>query len=103
MDPSADRHELLSTLCGSLHDRGLGPEHLSLDGLNVPTLVVGSQKDRLLPIGFSRKIAHAAPNLVALVELPGGHCAHLERPDVVNRHLRDLLASVTASRCVTTT
>ena len=81
----------------------LGPEHLSLDGLTVPTLVVGSQKDRLLPIGLSRKIAHAAPNLVALVELPGGHCANLERPDVVNRHLRDLVASGIASRCVTTT
>lgn len=87
---------------GMLAD-ALGREHLSLDGLTVPTLVVGSQKDRLLPIGLSRKIAHAAPNLVALVELPGGHCANLERPDVVNRHLRDLVASVTASRCVTTT
>jgi pimeloyl-ACP methyl ester carboxylesterase len=88
--------------CARMLADELGPEHLSLEGLTVPTLVVGSQQDRLLPIGQSRKIAHAAPNLVALVELPGGHCASLEHPDVINRHLRDLVASVTASRCATT-
>jgi pimeloyl-ACP methyl ester carboxylesterase len=76
----------------------LGPKHLPLDGLTVPALVVGSEKDRLLPIGQSRKIAAVAPNLAALVELPGGHCAILEQPDAVNRHLRDLVASATVSR-----
>jgi hypothetical protein len=33
---------------------------------------------------------------VGLVELPGGHCAMLEQPHEVNRHLRSLAESVTA-------
>ncbi len=67
--------------------------HLCLDGLTVPALVIGSAHDRLLPIASSRRIADAVPNLVEFVELPGGHCAILEHPDEVNRHLRGLVAS----------
>jgi len=35
-----------------------------------------------------------APNLAQFVELSGGHCAILERPDEVNAHLRRLVESV---------
>ena len=56
----------------------LGPKHISLRNLTVPTLVIGSRKDRLLPIGASRRIAADAPNLASFVELTGGHCAILE-------------------------
>ncbi|MBV8788488.1 MAG: alpha/beta hydrolase [Mycobacterium sp.] len=73
----------------------LGSEHLNLDGLTVPTLVIGSERDRLTPISQSRRIARSAPNVVDLVELPGGHCSMLERPREVNRHLRALAESVT--------
>ena len=38
----------------------------------------------------SRRIAAAAPNLARFVELPGGHCAILERPAEVNAQLRRL-------------
>lgn len=69
--------------------------HIRLHGLTVPTLVIGSERDRLLPIDSSRRIARDAPNLVDLVELPGGHCAILERPAEVNQHLRSLVRSVT--------
>ena len=73
--------------------------HIDLSGLTVPTLVIGSTKDRLLPMCQARKIADAAPNLVELVEMPGGHCAILEHPAVVNSHLRDLVcAGATAHR-----
>jgi pimeloyl-ACP methyl ester carboxylesterase len=73
----------------------LGPDHIKLDGLTVPTLVIGSEMDRLLPLVASRRIADAAPNLAAFVELPGGHCAILERPHDVNKQLRLLIESVT--------
>jgi pimeloyl-ACP methyl ester carboxylesterase len=73
----------------------LGPDHIKLDGLTAPTLVIGSEKDRLLPLVSSRRIADAAPNLAAFVELPGGHCAILERPHDVNKQLRLLIESVT--------
>lgn len=72
---------------------GLGPRHISLAGLTVPTLVIGSEHDRLTPIKQSRMIARAAPNLAGLVELPGGHCAMLEQPREVNRALRALAES----------
>ncbi|MBU3751645.1 MAG: alpha/beta hydrolase, partial [Mycobacterium sp.] len=60
--------------------------YLDLSGLTVPTLVIGSTGDRLLPMCRARKIAGALPNLLELVELPGGHCAMLEQPAEVNLH-----------------
>ena len=73
----------------------LGPEHIGLENLTVPTLVIGSEKDRLLPMVSSRRIAEMAPNLVQFVELSGGHCAIVERPDEVNKHLRMLVETAT--------
>jgi pimeloyl-ACP methyl ester carboxylesterase len=69
-------------------------KHIGLQNLAVPTLVIGSEKDRLLPMVSSRHIAKMAPNLAQFVELSGGHCAILERPDEVNAHLRWLVESV---------
>ncbi len=76
----------------------LDAQHIGLKNLTVPTLVIGSEKDRLLPITASRRIADTAPNLVAFVEMPGGHCAILERPQEVNKELRALVESVTEER-----
>lgn len=77
----------------------LGPKtYIDLSGLTVPTLVIGSTKDRLLPICRARKIAQAAPNLVELVEMPGGHCAILEHPTEVNARLRELAAGVLSAQ-----
>jgi pimeloyl-ACP methyl ester carboxylesterase len=79
----------------------LGPEHIGLTNLTVPTLVIGSTKDRLLPMVSTRHIAKMAPNLASFVELPGGHCAIVEHPDEVNKHLRMLIESVTADQRAT--
>ena len=76
----------------------LGPEHIGLNNLMVPTLVIGSAKDRLLPMISSRRIAKMAPNLASFVELSGGHCAIVERPNEVNKHLRLLIESVSRKR-----
>jgi pimeloyl-ACP methyl ester carboxylesterase len=76
----------------------LGPSsHIRLDGLSVPTLVIGSTRDRLLPIVASHRIAATAPNLVRFVEMSGGHCSILEHPEAVNRELRDLVELATGS------
>ena len=72
--------------------------YIDLSGLTVPTLVIGSSKDRLLPMSQARKIAEAAPNLVELVEMPGGHCAILEHPGDVNGHLRELVRATAAAQ-----
>jgi pimeloyl-ACP methyl ester carboxylesterase len=76
----------------------LGPEHIGLDNLTVPTLVIGSAKDRLLPMVSSKRIAKMVPNLAQFVELSGGHCAIVERPDEVNKHLRLLIQSAVRQR-----
>jgi pimeloyl-ACP methyl ester carboxylesterase len=81
--------------CAKMLVDSLRQHYLSLDGLTVPTLVIGSERDRLTPISQSRKIARTAPNVVGLVELPGGHCSMLEQHHQVNRHLRALAESVT--------
>jgi pimeloyl-ACP methyl ester carboxylesterase len=73
----------------------VGQHYLSLDGLTVPTLVIGSERDRLTPISQARRIARTAPNVVGLVELPGGHCSMLEQHDEVTRQLRGLAEMVT--------
>jgi pimeloyl-ACP methyl ester carboxylesterase len=80
--------------CARMLVNALGSRHLDLAGLTVPTLVIGSQDDRLTPIGQARRIARTAPNVVGLVELPGGHCSMLEQPAAVNRELRTLAESV---------
>jgi pimeloyl-ACP methyl ester carboxylesterase len=84
--------------CGKALAGAMGRRHINLTGLTVPTLVIGSQRDRLTPLVQSRRIAAALPNSAGLVELPGGHCSMLERPIEVNRELRALAESVTARR-----
>jgi pimeloyl-ACP methyl ester carboxylesterase len=91
--PPAGRGGWARTLVDSL-----GPEHIGLTNLTVPTLVIGSAKDRLLPMVSSRHIARMAPNLASFVELSGGHCAIVERPDEVNKQLRLLIESVSQER-----
>ncbi|MFO7163586.1 MAG: alpha/beta hydrolase [Mycolicibacterium hassiacum] len=92
--PPAGRAGWARTLVDSL-----GPyQHLGLKNLTVPALVIGSQKDRILPMESSRRIAREVPNLADFVELPGGHCAILEHPDQVNAHLRSLVESVSQDR-----
>ncbi|OMC48169.1 chloroperoxidase [Mycobacterium sp. IS-2888] len=102
-DPSAARliYELFARTspagrggCAKMLVDALGSRYLELDGLTVPTLVIGSERDRLTPIGQSRRIARTAPNVVGLVELPGGHCSMLEHPREVNGQLRTLAESV---------
>jgi pimeloyl-ACP methyl ester carboxylesterase len=94
--PAAGRGGWARTLVDSL-----GPQHIGLQNLTVPTLVIGSKKDRLLPITSSRRIADLVPNLASFVELTGGHCAILERPDEVNQELRSLIESVAQERRAT--
>lgn len=83
--------------CAKALADAMGRRHISLAGMTVPTLVIGSHRDRLTPISQSRKMARSAPHLVDLVELPGGHCAMLEQRHEVNRQLRALARSVSGA------
>jgi pimeloyl-ACP methyl ester carboxylesterase len=92
--PPAGRGGWARALVDSMGTR----QHIGLKNLAVPTLVIGSEKDRLLPMVSSRRIAKEVPNLAQFVELSGGHCAILERPDEVNTQLRWLIESATEDR-----
>lgn len=102
-DPSVAKliHELFAQTapagrggCARTLVESLGSQYLDLSGLTVPTLVIGSEDDRLTPIAASREIARTAPNVVGLVELPGGHCSMLEHHREVTGQLRSLAESV---------
>ncbi|MGW0043012.1 alpha/beta fold hydrolase [Rhodococcus sp. NPDC003348] len=64
----------------------------SLDpaAVTVPTVVIAGRHDRIAPLPRSRYIAERLPALLELHEVDSGHCAPLERPDVVTAALRDL-------------
>lgn len=65
-----------------------------LPGVDVPTLVLTGEEDRLIPPDRSDEMAAAIPNAV-LVKLAGaGHMPMLEQPDEVNRALGAWLETV---------
>lgn len=69
---------------------GFGRMYLTLDllpslaALTVPSVVVASRFDRLLPIWHSERLAEALPDVVEFVELTDiGHMSPLEEPERV--------------------
>jgi pimeloyl-ACP methyl ester carboxylesterase len=62
-----------------------------LEHLNAPTLVIAGECDRLTPPSHAHKVAEALPQLRGLKILEGcGHMGPLERPEEINRALREL-------------
>jgi len=63
----------------------------ALPRIDVPTLVLAGELDRLTPPSQAERIAHALPRLERLLVLPGtGHMGPLERPAEVARALAEL-------------
>ncbi len=56
-----------------------------------PTLVLVGDADLMTPLEHSRMIARELPDAVLVVVPGAGHAVILETPDLVNRHLRDLI------------
>lgn len=64
----------------------------SLDVLNkVPTAIIVGDRDWLTPVDHSRAIAASVPTAQLTVVPNTSHLVQLERPDVVNEALRELL------------
>jgi pimeloyl-ACP methyl ester carboxylesterase len=71
---------------GTLSSLALGEAIARLD---VPTVVVSGNRDRLTPTSHSRRFAATLPELVELVEVPGaGHMTPVEAPAEVTAALR---------------
>jgi pimeloyl-ACP methyl ester carboxylesterase len=63
----------------------------ALPRLDVPTIVMAGENDRLTPPSHARRIAERLPELVELIILPDtGHMEPLERPREVNDALLNL-------------
>jgi len=73
------------------HDRAAALAPLA----GVPTLVLVGSADRQTPVGHGREIVAAVPGTELAVVPGAGHVVMLERPDVVNRHLRALVGRAT--------
>lgn len=59
--------------------------------LDVPTLVLAGERDRLTPPVHARRLAEDLPRLAGLVEVPdAGHMLPLEAPDVVTGRIAEL-------------
>lgn len=71
--------------------------HEALRCLDVPTIVIAGDKDRLTPPGHARRIAEMLPQLERLIVLDQtGHMAPLERHAIVSKSLLELVRSVDA-------
>jgi 2-hydroxymuconate-semialdehyde hydrolase len=62
--------------------------------INVPTLVVESACDKLLPTGWAADIAGQISGGRSVVVENAGHCPQIEQPSVVNQVLADFLSDV---------
>jgi pimeloyl-ACP methyl ester carboxylesterase len=66
--------------------------------LDVPTLVVAGDRDRLTPPAQARRIADRLPQLVGLIELEQtGHMSPLERPRELSEALLELAGALPSS------
>jgi pimeloyl-ACP methyl ester carboxylesterase len=76
-------------------------EHDKLDALStlhgIETLVVVGDRDRITPADHSRLIAEQLPHAELVVVPSAGHMVMLERPSLVNLHLRTLCNRVLAT------
>jgi pimeloyl-ACP methyl ester carboxylesterase len=65
----------------------------ALASIELPTLVVSGERDKLTPPVHARRLAEEIGGPVELVELEGiGHMAPLEAPQAISSVLRDLVA-----------
>jgi pimeloyl-[acyl-carrier protein] methyl ester esterase len=66
----------------------------ALPGLRVPSLWIGGQRDRLVPVAGMRDAAALAPQAQILAIVGGGHAPFLGRADAVAEALRGFLAGL---------
>jgi pimeloyl-ACP methyl ester carboxylesterase len=79
-------------MVGLFHRSLVSGEHTAWSALrSIETTILVGSDDRLTPPIHSRRIAEVLPDAVLTVVAGAGHMIGLERPDVVNRALRDFL------------
>ncbi len=69
-----------------------------LGQLDLPTLIICGQEDRLTPMKYSEYLRDHIPNASLRIIDGAGHMVPLERPEALNQALREFLASSILSR-----
>lgn len=66
-----------------------GWEHLP--HINVPTLIVGGERDTFTPLWLSRRMADAIPGSELMIVPGGSHTAPIEQPSIVGERVQKFL------------
>jgi pimeloyl-ACP methyl ester carboxylesterase len=69
-------------------------EHTAWDHLpsiDVPTLILGGERDRFTPVWLSRRMAEAIPRSELMIVAHGSHTAPLEQPQLVGQRIERFL------------
>ena len=91
----------VATLVEFLHALEVHDETAALAVLaDIPTLVACGDRDVLTPVRHSREMAAALPESMLVIVPGAGHLVQLERPDVINEALVELVERATPSRLV---
>jgi pimeloyl-ACP methyl ester carboxylesterase len=64
-----------------------------LPRIKCPTLVLIGREDALTPLELSQEMANLIPNAKLTIIPDCGHLSTMERPEAVNRAMRDWLAA----------
>jgi pimeloyl-ACP methyl ester carboxylesterase len=88
--PSSVWFKLIPTMLGLDVSR-------ALEAINVPTLVIAGEKDKLTPLAAAERIADSVPQAELVVLNDTGHIPMLERPEEFNALLRRFVARVTTA------
>ena len=62
-----------------------------LPAIDVPTLIIGGERDTFTPLWLSRRMADAIPGSEMMIIRDGSHTAALEHPTMVNERLHRFL------------
>jgi 3-oxoadipate enol-lactonase len=67
---------------------------IALGAIDLPTLVVGAEEDRAIPLEHSQALHEGLPDSRLCIVSAAGHLANLEEPEAFNACLLDFLAEI---------
>ncbi|MHA1230757.1 MAG: alpha/beta fold hydrolase [Candidatus Helarchaeota archaeon] len=65
-----------------------------LDQLTIPTLIICGEKDVLTPVKYSKYLNEKIKNNICHIIPKSGHDVHIEKPEVVNKLIKEFMESI---------
>lgn len=66
----------------------------SIQRINLPTLVICGQEDRMTPVKYSQYLAQQIPQALLTLIPDAGHMSMLEQPEAVNKAIMDFIQTL---------